>query len=122
MADPNPAAPPAYPNVPPAPPPGVYPPQGYPWPASASVPYRGPMLPAWLTFGTVLVLVGGVLVLIGFLVSLIANATATSGAANAVQTYYNEMAVFDALVGVGIFLVVLGWLFHQMSVHRRSGH
>jgi uncharacterized membrane protein len=77
------------------------------------------MLPAWLTFGGILVLVGGILILVGFLVALIGNASyATSSSAN----YFNSMAVYDALVGVGIFLAFLGWLFHQMSRHHQMGH
>lgn len=81
------------------------------------------MLPAWLSFGGILVLVGGVLVLVGFLVGAVGDATfATSGATNAAQNYFNTMAIFDALVGIGIFLAFLGWLFHQMSRHRQIGH
>lgn len=81
------------------------------------------MLPAWLTFGSILVLVGGVLVLIGFIVGVIGNATyATGTGTNAVQSYFNTMAVFDALVGVGLFLAFLGWIFHQMARHRQTGH
>lgn len=81
------------------------------------------MLPSWLSFGGILVLVGGVLVLVGFMAAVFANATyATSSATNATQNYFNTMAVFDALVGIGIFLAFLGWLFHQMSRHRQMGH
>ncbi len=80
------------------------------------------MIPAWLSFGGILVLVGGVLVLVGFLVELVANATVAGATTPSFQNYYNEMAVYDALVGVGIFLAFLGWLFHQMSRHRQMGH
>jgi hypothetical protein len=113
------------PNAPPPPPAaGGYPPQYAAW-QGAPPPYRAPMMPAWLSFGGILVLVGGVLALIGFLLDAVANATyATSGAANATQNYLNTMAAADALIGVGIFLAFLGWLFHQMSRHRQMtmGH
>jgi hypothetical protein len=115
----------SYPNAPPPPQmaPGGYP--GQPYPGWQGVPpqYQRPMMPAWLSFGGILVLVGGVLVLIGFLIGAIANSTfATSGATNAAQTYFNTLAIFYALVGVGVFLAFLGWLFHQMSRHRQMGH
>ncbi|MGI0071339.1 MAG: hypothetical protein ACRECT_04635 [Thermoplasmata archaeon] len=123
MSDPNPSAPPPYTNAPPpAYPPGGYPPAGYRGWQPPSPAYHGPALPAWLTFGGILVLLGGALVLIGFIVSLVGWATyANSASANAFTSYAASMEAFDALVGVGIFLVVLGWLFHQMSQHRRSG-
>jgi hypothetical protein len=77
------------------------------------------MLPAWLSFGGILVLVGGLLILVGFIVELIANTTVASATAPSYTNYYNQLAVYDALVGVGIFLAFLGWLFHQMSRHRQ---
>lgn len=81
------------------------------------------MLPAWLTFGSILALVGGVLILVGFILNVIADSTvAGSTATNAFQTLYNTMAASNALIGVGIFVLVLGWFFHQMSAHRRMGH
>jgi hypothetical protein len=125
MPDPPSQAPMNYPNAPPPPEnaPAGYPPQQYPgWQGPPPQQYR-PMLPAWLSFGGILVLVGGVLVLVGFLVGAIADSTfASSGATNAAQTYFNTMAIFDALVGIGIFLAFLGWLFHQMSRHHQMGH
>lgn len=81
------------------------------------------MLPAWLTFGSILVLVGGVLIMVGFIIDLVGTAAyAGSTSANAFQSYANSMEAYDALVGVGIFVVILGWLFHLMGVHRRAGH
>jgi hypothetical protein len=129
MPDPPPAASPSYPNAPPPPEsgPGGYPPQPYPgWQGAPPQQYRGPMLPAWLSFGGILVLVGGVLVLVGFVVGAFGNATYASalsgGSANSAQNYFNTLAVFYVLVGIGIFLAFLGWLFHQMSRHRQMGH
>jgi hypothetical protein len=118
----------SYPNAPPPPgnAPGGYPPQPYPgWQGGPpQQQYRQPMMPAWLSFGGILVLVGGILVLVGFLVGTFGNATyaGSTGAANSAMNYFNTMAVFDALVGIGIFLAFLGWLFHQMSRHRQMGH
>ncbi len=131
MPDPPPPAAMYDPNAPPPPsaaPPG-YPPGAYAgWQGAPPAPYRGPMLPPWLSFGGILILVGGVLVLVGFMIGVIANATyasaVTGATANAVQTWLNEMAVQDALVGIGLFLAFLGWLFHQMNRHRQMamGH
>jgi len=112
------------PNAPPPPPQGYapgYPAQPYPtWQgAPPPQPYR-PMLPAWVTLGGIIVLVGGVLVLVGFIEIAIANsAYATAAGATAAQNYFNTLALGNALVGVGIFLAFLGWLFHQMSRHRQ---
>jgi len=123
MPDPPPAAAANYPTAPPPPgasPPGTYPAPPYGnWQGASAPQYRGPMMPAWLSFGGVLIVVGGLLVLIGFLVEVIANATFAGATVPNYQNYYNQMAVFDALVGVGIFLAFLGWLFHQMSRHRQ---
>ncbi len=106
----------------PTPPYATPPPPAYPPPAYAGVgapgpgPYRGPMLPAWLTFG-------GIIVLVGFLVDAFgAAAYASSTATNAYVSYLNSQEAFAALVGLGAFLVVLGWLFHQMSLHRSWPH
>jgi hypothetical protein len=85
--------------------------------------YRGPLLPPWLTFGSILILVGGVLIFAGFLVDLIGTASYfTSTAANAGSNYAASLEAYDALVGVGVLVLVLGWVFHQMGVHRRTGH
>jgi hypothetical protein len=129
MADPSPNAPPNYPNAPPPPPTqyspaGGYPPQGYPgWQGAPPPQYRPPMLPAWLTFGTILAMVGGVLVLVGFILETVADSSiANSTAANAYTSFYNSMAASNALIGVGIFVVILGWMFHQMALHRQTAH
>ena len=113
----------------PTPPYATPPPPAYPPPAYAGLgapgpgPYRGPMLPAWLTFGGIIILVGGILVLVGFLVDAFgAAAYASSTATNAYVSYLNSQEAFAALVGLGAFLVVLGWLFHQMSLHRPWPH
>ena len=123
MPDPPPSVTASYPTAPPPPPeaPGAYP--QYPgWQGAPPPQYRGPMLPGWLSFGGILVLVGGILVLIGFVLEAIANsAYASSGAANAYMNYLNTLAWGNVLIGVGIFLAFLGWLFHQMSRHRMMG-
>lgn len=79
-------------------------------------------MPAWLTFGSILVLVGGVLIMVGFIIDLIGIAAyAGSTATNAFSSYAVSIEAYDALVGVGILVVVLGWIFHQMSRHRHLG-
>jgi hypothetical protein len=83
--------------------------------------YRGPMLPPWLTFGAILILVGGILIFAGFLVDLIGTA-AYFGSAGSASNYAASLETYDALVGVGILVAVLGWIFHQAGVHRRMGH
>lgn len=125
MPDPPPAASMTNPNAPPPPAnaPGGYPPPAYPGWQGAPPPQYRPMLPGWLSFGGILVIVGGILVLVGFLLDAVANSSAASGidTTTAAQNFYNTMAIGDALVGVGIFLAFLGWLFHQMSRHRQMG-
>jgi uncharacterized membrane protein len=81
------------------------------------------MLPSWITFGSILAVVGGILILVGYLVEVVGIAAATNPtSANAGQNYATSMETSAALVGVGIFVAILGWFFHQMSVRRRSGH
>ena len=110
-----------YPGAPPPPPANYGGPAGYPsWPPNAP-PYRGPMLPGWLTFGGILVLVGGILILVGFIVDLVGTASYFNGGATAnLSAYAAAIETYDALVGVGIFLAALGWLFHQMAQHRHA--
>ncbi len=123
MPDPPPAAVMSDPNAPPPPPTyaGGYPPQAYPtWQQAPPAPYR-PMLPPWLSFGAILVLVGGVLLLVGFVLQAVAeSAYATADTASSFTNYLNTLALGNALIGVGIFLAFLGWLFHQMSRARQS--
>jgi hypothetical protein len=120
MADESPPAPPP-PYMAAPPPPAGYPAPAYPnWQTNPPPQYRGPMLPGWLTFGGILILVGGILVLVGFMVDLVGVASLSATSTLSSQQAYME--TYDALVGVGIFLAVLGWLFHQMSMSRRMGH
>jgi hypothetical protein len=76
------------------------------------------MLPPWLSFGSILVVVGGILILVGFIINLVGVA----GAATNESGYMNAIEAFDALVGVGIFVAILGWFFHQMTLFHRSSH
>ncbi len=117
------APPPPPPGYPTAPPPGYAPaPMAGGWSPNAP-PYRGPLLPPWLTFGAILILVGALLFFAGYLVDLIGTASYfNSTAANAAANYAGSMETADALIGVGVLIAALGWIFHQMSVHRRSGH
>jgi len=123
MAPATPAAPPPPPNYPNANPnPPAWNPPASGWPQNPSM-YRGPMLPAWLTFGAILVLVGGVLIFAGFLVDLIGTAAYVGSTTGSASNYAASLETFDALVGVGILVAVLGWIFHQAGVHRRmTGH
>lgn len=79
------------------------------------------MLPGWVTFGSILVVVGGILILVGFVIDLVGTASYLGGGGGgSVGGYANAMEAFDALVGVGIFVAILGWFFHQMSQHHPS--
>lgn len=121
-APPDPNAP--YAGAPPPPPPSAYAPPPYAnWPPNPPPQYRGPMLPSWLTFGGILILVGGILVLVGFIVNLIGTSAFynSAGTASDLSSYAAAIETYDAMLGVGIFLAVLGWLFHQMATSRRMG-
>lgn len=88
------------------------------WAQPAQTSYAQPvMLPGWLTLGMVLVIIGGLLVLVGFFVNLVGTAGLNSNSTLAsIQGYYEAE---DALIGIGAFVVILGWVFHQAAVHRR---
>jgi len=78
------------------------------------------MLPGWLTFGSILVVVGGILIMVGFIIDVVGTASFYGNANGNLQNFANATEAFDALVGVGIFIAILGWFFHQMTLHHRS--
>jgi hypothetical protein len=64
-----------------------------------------------------IVVIGGILVMVGFIVDLVGTAALNvNSSLSSIQAYEEG---YDALVGVGFFLVVLGWVFHQFSTHNR---
>jgi hypothetical protein len=76
------------------------------------------MIPPWLTLGIILVLIGGILVMVGFIVDLVG--TASLNVNSSLTSIQNYEEAEDALIGVGFFLAVLGWVFHQAAVGRRK--
>lgn len=121
MAPATPAAPPPPPDYPNPASPQNWNPSAPGW-SQGPPAYRGPMLPPWLTFGAILILVGGVLIFAGFLVDLIGTAAYVGSTTASASNYAASIETYDALVGVGILVAVLGWIFHQAGVHRRMGH
>jgi hypothetical protein len=114
-APPGPAPPP-----PPASAPSPSPYAGWSSP-SATPAYRGPVLPPWLTVGAMVVLAGGVLIFAGFLIEAVGtNAYAGSAGASSLSAYFDSMEWSEVLVGLGVLVAAIGWLLHQMGVHRRS--
>ena len=79
--------------------------------------YQPMMYRPFFTLGMGLVIIGGILVLVGFLVDLIGTAALSANSTFASVQAYEEG--FDALVGIGLFVAILGWVFHQMSTHNR---
>jgi len=76
------------------------------------------LVPSWFTLGIVLVIVGGLLVMVGFFVDLVGIASLNSNSTLSSIQSYDEAQ--DALIGIGFFLAVLGWVFHQAAIgHRR---
>jgi ribosomal protein S27AE len=88
-------------------------------PSTAPSSYQAIMLPSWFTIGIVLVIIGGLLVMIGFMVDLVGTASLSSSSTLSSIQGYEETE--DALIGVGFFIAVVGWVFHQMTIHRRRG-
>jgi hypothetical protein len=97
---------------------------------SAPAPASGTMvrLPAgmtlWDLIGFVIILVGAILILAGFLLGEAAVAALGSSPPNP-STYQNDLEGFFTWAGVGIFLVVLGWLlkvmlFPMMAARKQS--
>jgi hypothetical protein len=75
------------------------------------------MVPQWFSLGMLLVLIGGLLVMVGFFVDLVGVASLNDHSTLASIQSYQEGT--DALVGIGFFLAVLGWVFHQVTAGRR---
>jgi hypothetical protein len=65
----------------------------------------------------VLIFVGGLLILIGFLADLIGTASLNDSSTLASIQVYRE--AYDAFVGLGVFLAVLGYLCRQFSSEGR---
>lgn len=76
------------------------------------------VLPGWLTLGIVLVLIGALLIFAGSMVYVVGTAALNaSSTLDSIKAFDEQSA---ALAGVGIFLALLGWALHQMSLHRRD--
>jgi len=99
---------------PPAPPPPApySPPMAYSPPATtpASTTVR---IPAWLDFGILIAFIGAILVLVGFLYGNAAY-VAESQTNPSASTIAGDFEAFFIWTGVGIFLIVLGWIVHTM--------
>ncbi len=79
--------------------------------------YAPVMLPAWLTFGMIVVLLSGLLILMGFMIFVVG--TASLGSTTTLDSLKSYLEEFAALAGVGFFLAPIGWALHQASLHRR---
>jgi len=104
----------------PPPPPGYSQPSGLgtgwtPQPA----PVRMPPLPKGFDIGIIVMGVGALLTLIGFLCGAgAAGQFGSGGTASALQAW---LGAFFVLAGIGIFLVIGGWLYRAVMATRRAG-
>ncbi len=93
----------------------AYPPPGYA-PAPAQPASTGVKLPAgmslWDLLSLLIILVGAILILVGFLYG---DAYANQlGAGGSLSTAQSDIEAFFVASGIGIFLVILGWLCRAM--------
>jgi len=78
----------------------------------------------WDLMGFLVILIGGILILVGFLLGDAAVA-ALGGSPPSPTTYQNDLEGFFIWSGLGIFLVILGWLlrgmvFPMMAARKRA--
>lgn len=99
------------PDPPPPPPTQAYQPTSSP--ASGSVVRLPAGMTLWDLMGFLIILIGGILILVGFLLGEAAVA-ALGGSPPDPTTYKNDLEGFFTWSGLGIFLVVLGWLLRVM--------
>lgn len=98
-----------------APPPPGPPPAWTPAPAAPLAP-RPLSWPRWLDYGVVVIGIGTLLMFIGFLFGDgFASQLGTGGNANTAQ---GDLEAFFVLAGVGILLVIGGWLYRVVMAAR----
>jgi hypothetical protein len=79
------------------------------------------MMPRWLDLGLIVMGVGALLTLIGFLFGAAAlGSYGPNGGTYA--SYQGWFEGFFVLTGLGIFLIVGGWLFRVVMGLRRATH
>lgn len=101
----------------PVPPPGFqpYPSSGSSWvPPPASM--RMPSLPKGIDLGIIIIGLGALLTLIGFLFGSAATGQLTSG--GSASAYRAWLGAFFVLTGIGLFLVIGGWLYRTVRAAR----
>jgi hypothetical protein len=80
-------------------------------------PVRMPQLPKGVDLGIIVIGVGALLTLIGFLCG--AGAVGQYGSGGSVSAYQAWLGAFFVLTGIGIFLVVGGWVYRAVMAARR---
>jgi hypothetical protein len=79
------------------------------------------MLPRWLDLGLIVIGIGALLTFIGFLfgAAAIGSYGPTGGT---YASYQGWLEGFFVLSGIGILLIIGGWLFRTVMALRRAGH
>jgi hypothetical protein len=104
----------------PSPSPGYSQPSGLGtgWTPQAA-PVRMPQFPKGFDIGIIVMGVGALLTLIGFLCG--DGSVGQYGAGGTLSAYQAWLGAFFVLTGVGIFLVIGGWLYRTVTATRRAG-
>jgi hypothetical protein len=82
-------------------------------------PVKLPQLPKGFDLGILVMGVGGLLTLIGFLCG--DGAVGQYGSAGSLSAYQAWLGAFFVLTGIGLFLVIGGWLYRTVIAARRAG-
>lgn len=106
-------------NQPPPPPPAMV------YQTAPAQPARGVGMPPWMNLwdliGMVIIFVGAIVILIGFLDGNAYANCLSPGSGCSASGAAGDIEGFFTWAGVGIFLVVLGWLFRVFVGMWRSG-
>ena len=75
-------------------------------------------MPPWLDIGMIIIGIGALLMFFGFLFG--DAGISQTGPGSSLSTYQGDLEAFFVLNGIGILLVVGGWLF-RIAVRARKG-
>jgi hypothetical protein len=75
-------------------------------------------MPPWLDIGLIVMGVGALLVFIGFLFG--DGAISQSGTSGNFNTYQGDLETFFVVTGLGILLIVGGWIFRVVMAARKA--
>jgi hypothetical protein len=75
-------------------------------------------MPRWLDYGMIIIGIGTLLMFIGFLFG--DGAASQLGTGGSQTTYQGDLEAFFVLCGIGVLLIVGGWLYRVAMAARKA--